>query len=111
MHIKLHQRAHDGRAALLDLKDFYLGLNMVNEMSAAAEAQISREKYNVKSKRWTFDSYVAVYLDQHQILAEQIKHDYKMMDKGTKLRDLTQVIKTDILNVIKANILATPALQ
>ena len=30
VHIKLHQRASDGRAELLALKDFFLGPNMVN---------------------------------------------------------------------------------
>ena len=68
MHIKLHQRARDGRAALLALKYFYLGFNMVNEMASDAEAQIARTKYNGESKRWTFDSYVAVHLDQNQKL-------------------------------------------
>ena len=85
--------------------------NMVNEISDSAEAQIARSKYNGESKRWTFDSYVAVHLAQHQILADLVKHGYQMMDKGTKLRQLTQGIKTDALNVINANILATPAFQ
>ena len=84
---------------------------MVNEISDSAEAQIARSKYNGESKRWTFDSYVAVHLAQHQILADLVKHGYQMMDKGTKLRQLTQGIKTDALNVIKDNILATLELQ
>ena len=109
--IKSHQRARDGRAALLDLKDFYLGPNMVNEMAAAAEAQSTRSKYNGESKCWTFDSYVAVHLAQHKILADLVKHGYQMMGKGNKVRHLTQGIKTDALNVIKDNILATLELQ
>ena len=67
MHIKAHKRARDGRAAFISLKDFYIGPNMVNEVAAAAEAQIARDKYNREPKRWNFDSYVAVHLDQHQI--------------------------------------------
>ena len=32
------------------------------------------------------------------------------MDKGTEVRHLTNGIKTDVLNVIKANILSLPVL-
>ena len=50
-------------------------------------------------------------MDQHQILADLVKHSYQMMDEGTKVRHLTQGIKKYALNVIKANILATPEIQ
>ena len=33
------------------------------------------------------------------------------MEKGTKVRQLTNGIKTDVLNAIKANILASPVIQ
>ena len=65
VHIKKHYRTHDGRATLLSLKDFYLGPNMVNELASAAKSQIKKARYIGKSKRWTFDSYVAVHFAQH----------------------------------------------
>ena len=83
---------------------------MVNEVAAAAESQIARAKYNGESKQWNFDSYFAVHLDQHQILSDLFNHGYQIMDEGTKVWHLTFGIKTDALNVIEANILATPTL-
>ena len=111
VHIKKHQRTRDGRADFLSLKYFYLGQNMVNEIAAAAEDQITKARYNGESKRWSFDSYVAVHLAQHQILVGLVEHGYQGMDNGTKVHHLTTGIKTDCLNVIKSNILASPALQ
>ena len=84
---------------------------MVNEVAAAAEAHISMAKYNGESKWLNFESYVTVQLDQHQILSDLVEHGYQMIDKGKKVRHLTFGIKTDALNVMKANILFTPALQ
>ena len=77
----------------------------------ASEAHIARDKYNGESKLWNFDSYAAVNLDQHQILSDLVKHSYQRIDEGTKSWHLNFGIKTDALNIIKANILATPALQ
>ena len=65
LHIKKHQRTRYGRSDFLSLKDFYLGPNMVNEIALTAEDQITKVRYNGKSKHWTLDSYVAVHLDQH----------------------------------------------
>ena len=45
------------------------------------------------------------------MLSDLVKHGYQMMDEVTKVRHFTFGIKTDALNVIKANILATPTLQ
>ena len=70
MHIKAHQCARDRRAVFLSLKGFYLGPNIVNEVTAASEAQISRAKNNGESKQCNFGSYVAVHLNQHQILSD-----------------------------------------
>ena len=84
---------------------------MVNELAAAAEAQIAKVRYNDESKRWKFDSRVAVHLAQHQILSDLVEHGYQGMDYSTKALHFTTGIKTDGLNVIKSNILASPYLQ
>ena len=111
IHIKAHQQVCDGRGTYLSLKDFYLGPNMVNELASGAEVSTTKIRYTGETKRWTFDSYVAVHKAQNQILSDLVEHEYQGMGEGTKVRHLTNGIKTDVLNVIKANILVSPVLQ
>ena len=61
VHIKAFQREHDGRGALLSLEDFYLVPNMANELASSAESSITKARYTGETKKWTFDTYVAVH--------------------------------------------------
>ena len=64
-YVKLAQRAHNGRAAFFMLYDHYLGANNVNNMASDAEHKLINVHYQGEKKRWTFEKYVSLQVDQH----------------------------------------------
>ena len=84
---------------------------MVNELASAAEGQITKAKYTGETKLRNFETYFALHKAQHQILEDLKDHGFQGMDEDNKVQHLTNGIKTDAMNVIKANILASPLLK
>ena len=117
-YVKPFQRARDGRGAFLALRDHYLGPNNVDNMASLAEKKLAmttytgeRRTYTGERRRWTFEKYVTLHKDQHSILEGLTEHGYAGIDKRSKVRYLLDGIKTDDLNVIKGQILASAALR
>ena len=111
VHSKAFQRASNGHGASLAFKGFYLVLNMVNEMASAAGGQITKARYTGNTKIFNFETYISLNKAQYQILHGLKYHGYQGMDEGTKIQHLTNDIKTDALNFIKAKIVASPLLK
>ena len=111
MYVKPFQRARDGRGAFLALRDHYLGPNNVDNMTSLAEKKLAMTAYTGECHRWTFEKYVTLHKDKHSILEGLTEHGYAGIDKRSKVRYLLDGIKTDNLNMIKGQILATAALR
>ena len=59
------QRSKDGRSAYLALYQHYLGASSVDNMSSLAEKNLKATDYRGESKKWNFEEFVRVHMDQH----------------------------------------------
>ena len=83
----------------------------MDNLSSGAEKNIELAQYSGENKRWNFDKYVRVHLDQHQILTDLKEHGYSGIDERSKVRHLLKGIKTDALDVVKTQILSSTTLR
>jgi hypothetical protein len=98
----------DGRRGYYALKEHYLGPNGVTDQSSAAETEIRNLTYNGEGRRWTFEKYATAMKEQHGILDQLREHGYAGRDETTKVRDLMNGIKTELLTPATSTILAKP---
>ena len=105
------QRNHDGRLAFSGLKGHYLGVNNVDNMSSKAERKLQTTTNTGEKHRWNFEKYVRVHIDQHTILNCLKQHGYSGIDELSKVRHLTNGIKTKALDSVKTQILSSAALR
>ena len=101
----------DGRAAFFNLKLHYLGVNNVDNMAATAEKKLQTNSYSGETRKWNFEKYVRVHVDQHAILNGLREHGYAGIDKRTMVRYLTAGIKTTSLDHVKTRILSDASLR
>jgi len=110
-HMKSHKKSRNGRLAYFALRDHYLGPNNVNNMAAALEAEYNSLHYNGETRRWTFEKYVNKMVELHNVSEDLKEHGYAGIDETSRVRKLLAGIKTDKLNVIKGQVLASPILS
>ena len=110
-YVKPAQCRRDGRQAFLALWDHYLGPNNVDNMASTAERKLTSTVYSGEKKRWNFEKYVKVHMDQHQIIEGLVEHGHAGIDSRSKTRWLLDGIKCEGLDVIKTQILANPTLR
>ena len=110
-YVKPFQHARDGRGAFLALRDHYLGPNNIDNMASLAEKKLAMTTYTGERRRWTFEKYVTLHKDQHSTLEGLTEHGYAGIDERSKVHYLLDGIKTDNLNIIKGQILATATLR
>ena len=95
----------------MGLKDHYLGVNNIYNMSSAAEAKLAWTTYNGEGRRWNFERFVRLHVDQHHILEGLVEHGYAGIDERSKVRHLLDGIKTKELDVVRTRILSDAALR
>ena len=105
------QREKDGRQAYLALYQHYHGARSVDNMSSLAEKNLKYAVYKGESKKFTFEKYVRIHMDQHQILNYLKDHGYAGIDDRSKVRNLQEGIKTTSLDSVKNTILASSTLR
>jgi len=105
------QKTRDGRNAFFNLKLHYLGVNNVDNMAATAERKLQRNSYTGETRKWNFEKYVRVHVDQHAILNGLREHGYSGINKRTMVRYLTAGIKTTSLDHVKTRILSDAGLR
>jgi hypothetical protein len=110
-YIRPAQRSRDGRMAFHGLKGHYLGVNSVDNMSSEAERKLSSASYHGETRRWTFERYVKVHVDQHAILNGLRQHGYSGIDERSKVRILLNGIKTNKMDTVKTTIMADATLR
>jgi hypothetical protein len=80
-------------------------------MALAAEKTMQTTVYNGEQKRWDFEKFVNLHKQQHSILDGLVMHGYASIDERSKVRHLVEGIKTNILDTIKGQILASAELR
>ena len=66
------QRHRDGRLAYQGLKGHYLGFNNVDNMATKAERTIQAATYHGELRRWNFDRYVKLHVNNFNILKNSL---------------------------------------
>jgi hypothetical protein len=110
-YVKPAQCTKDGRHSFLLLWDHFFGPNNVDNMDSEAEAKLGSVSYTGERKKWTWEKYLQIHAEQHAVLNGLTDYGYSSIDNGTKVRKLMAGIKTDILDTVKAAVLASPALR
>ena len=85
----------------------HIGKSSVDNMATSAEGNLDLARYSGETRKWIFNKYVKVHMDQHQILTDLEDHGYKRIDKRSNMWKLLNGIKTDALDVIKAQIITS----
>ena len=104
-------RRRDGRDAFMRLKQHYLGKNNVDYLASTAERKLQNTTYTGETRRWNFEKYVQVHVNQHQILEDLTRHGYAGIDIRSKVRYLMDGIKTKELDNVKTQIMASATLR
>jgi hypothetical protein len=55
--------------------------------------------------------YVRLHVEQHAVLEDLVEYGYSGIDEGSKVRYLVRGVRTQALDTVKANILASPVLR
>ena len=110
-YMKPAQRSKDGRQGYLALEAHYLGPNNVDNMASSAERKLKNTTYLGEKRRWTFENFVQVHVDQHAILAGLVDHGYSGIDERSKVRHLMDGIKTRDLISVQLTIMASAELR
>jgi hypothetical protein len=110
-YIRRYQSTQNGRAAFWALHNHYLGASNVDNMSARAERKLMDTVYNGEKRRWNFEKYVRLHVEQHAVLEDLVQYGYSGIDEGSKVRYLVRGVRTQTLDTVKASILASADLR
>jgi hypothetical protein len=110
-YVKPAQLTKDGRSAFLLLCDHLLGPNNVDNMASEAEAKLGSVSCTGERKKWTWEKYVHIHVEQQEVLNGLTDYGYSGIENGTKVRNLMAGIKTDALDTVKAAVMSSPALR
>ena len=110
-YVRPGQKHRDGRLAFQGLKGHYLGANSVDNMSSKAEKLLQTTTYSGDRRRWNFERFVRIHVDQHQILRNLTDHGYAGIDERSKVRHLLNGIKTKDLDPVKTRIMSDAGLR
>ena len=80
---------------------------MVDNMASTAEKNLEMAQYEGKSKRWLFDRYVRVHMEQHQILTDLKEHGCSGIGERLKVYHLLKGFKSFAFDSVKMQILAS----
>ena len=109
--VRPFQKVKDGRGAYFALYKHYLGSSSVDNMSTSAENNLKNAAYTGESKKFNFDKYARIHMEQHHILRDLTEHGYAGIDERSKVRHLMAGIKCAALDSVKNTILASAALR
>ena len=80
-------------------------------MASKAESKISQAKYLGENRKWNFEKYVRLHVDQHAILDGLKEQGYSGIDERSKVRLLINGILTKDLDTVKTQILSSSDLR
>jgi hypothetical protein len=108
-HIKKAARVRNGRAAYQALYNHYLGDSNVDHLADEANRKLMTSTYCGKQKRWNFEKYVALHIQQHTVFSSLTKFSNRGIHEHTKIRYLLNGIKNPTLNAVKLSVMACPS--
>jgi len=80
-------------------------------MASQAEKKIQTTTYSGEKRRWNFEKYVKVHVDNHAILDGLMVHGYAGMDVRSRVRHFIAGIKDKDLENVKMQILSDRSLR
>jgi len=80
-------------------------------MAAMAKKKLQTNMCSGETRKWNFEKYVWVQVDQHAILNNLREHGYSGIDRRTMVRHLLAGIKTTALDHVKTRILSDSFLR
>jgi hypothetical protein len=110
IYIKCAAKAKDGREEFRLLFDHYLDANNVGNLATAAEER-QPTRYSGNKHNFDLEKYVQIHTEQHSVLNGLMEHGYSGIDESSKVRLLLAGITTSNFDVVKYQILASPALK
>mmetsp|Transcript_22939 Transcript_22939/g.32830 ORF Transcript_22939/g.32830 Transcript_22939/m.32830 type:complete len:90 (+) Transcript_22939:1103-1372(+) len=87
--------------AYLGLRGHYLGINNVDNMATSVETTLQSTYYTGEKRRFNFEDYVQVHMDQHSFLEGLVDHGYAGIDERSKVRLLMDGIRTHEYDAVK----------
>ena len=79
-------------------------------MFPSAEKNLKDAVFKGEAKKFNFEMYVRIHINQHQILNDLKEHRYAGIDERSKVSHLTDVIKNTALDSVKNTILVSATL-
>jgi hypothetical protein len=98
----------NGCTAYWELFDHYLGNNNVDHFANKADCKLLTATYCGKQKHWNFEKYVALHIQQHNILNGLKKYDNRGIDESSKIRYFMNGIKLPSTSAVYWTIKARP---
>jgi hypothetical protein len=80
-------------------------------MASEAKTKLTGTLYNGEKKRFTWETYVRIHIEQHSVLNGLKDYGYAGIDDSSKVRHLLKGIKTKELYVCKTQVMAGPSLS
>jgi hypothetical protein len=86
--IRQHQKAKNGWLAFWSLYNHYLSAHNVDTLCAHAENKLTTTVYHGETKRFNWERYTHVHVEQHAVLQGMMEYGYAGIDEQTKVRYL-----------------------
>lgn len=102
-YIRTYQRDKNGRLAYWALYNHYLGAHNVDTLCARAEQKLLTTVYHGETKRFNWERFTRIHVDQHAILTGLMQYGYQGIDERSKVRFLLGGIRTPALTPCTAN--------
>lgn len=110
-YVRPSQRTRNGRLAYMALYDHYLGPNNLDHMASQAEGKLKSTRYYGEKKRWNFEKFARVHVEQHTILEGLALHGHAGIDERSKVRHLLDGIMTKDMDSVKTQVMADATLR
>lgn len=105
------KKHRDGRLAFRLIHDHYLGASNIDHMASNCEKKLAGASYRGETRGWTFEKYATLHKEQHNIIEGLMEHGYTGIDNRSKVRYLSDGIKTSSLDSVKTRIMSDASLR
>ena len=110
-HMKAAKKHRNGRLAERLIYDHYLGPSNIDHMASSCERKLAGASYRGETRGWSFEKFATLHQEQHNIIEGLMEHGYTGIDERSKVRYLSDGIKTSTLDSVKTRIMSDAALR
>jgi hypothetical protein len=108
-HIKKGAHTRNGCAEYWALYDHYLGDSNADHLADQADCKLIMATYYGKEKRWNFEKYVALYIQQHTILNGLKQFQNTGIDKCSMIQYFMNSINLPSMQAVSLTIQKCPS--